>query len=1710
MPASLRQVLNAVESRRRRLLVIARLAEVVVAAVVLLCLIMVWDAFAQPGVIARRIATFAAVAALVTGITARLIVPMWRRRSDFAIARAIERRRPDLREGLSSAIAFIEGADPQASRWMVARTVALAAQEAGALEPVRLVSPRPARHRLGWASLALAVLAVILVTPSGSSWFLRAVLPWLPTVRPSPYRITVRSATTLVPRGAPYLIDARIEPEPREVHADLVWEDGIRERLRLEGSGSRFALDLPAVTQAFRYRIIAEGGESVEQSVGVVDAPAIEEILVTIGPPAYTEQPARTTAAGDLEVVAGSRISLDLRGAEGLRGAVLVSEGDLDQPFAATVDGTFRASFLADATRTWGIRLIGEGGLMVEPAARWLLTVRPDAAPRVDLGLIQGSAAVAGAEEKLLLRARAVDDHGLRSVEMVLSDRDGEIERQDLLAGRVGAPRTLDRVEGVAIAQHGLHPGDELRIRLEAVDQGGLRSVGEDLTVRIVTDPVAESARLALRLRAVIATMDRMLADLRAADRTWSGLQRTFRADDPAAQRGELLLLGAKLTQICERTTLSGGQVRDLGVATDAPVGPRLLMTGDALRAWGLLQRRILAGSLALATAQGQAEDIQRSRDLTDNALRTLEPLRGSLVQIVARLEVEALVATIERGAASVRAAVPVLAGIEAWRQPLRQPGLLLTVFAGTDAAGEVLRRGAAPPTLAAVLESGRSEQVSARWEGEMRIPRAGRYRFQVTVDDGARLAVAGSQLLPAEAWSWQAPTPYQGSVDLEEGWCDLLIEFRQGGGGAAFEVVWSLADGPFQPLTTADLRCRIPGTSDAEVLAAMLTASPVAAMMAEANVREAMSAGALVDERLEAIALDTGRDRIQALAKAARKDAQALRDAAKQGGGGSALAEDAAGHLARLLRVVNLAREHLRDAVDKVGQAGDPLGIERAMVRELAQRGEALKAIPRNLPDADRLAAARRETTAAMAIAEALELRLTGTRQGLLDRARGTEPILAERLALLAARSGLADLFSEGENALTSLRQLPEDATQARSAINSVSNDLDRRLGQVSRHLAEAQAIRLGHLVDAVQAAIPAWEADSGQDPIRRERLRAAADAVVSHLRQNGQGAIAVQVLAASAELLQHRNGDALRRRLKDLGSRPEIPRFPWGQALGDGERALSLLGLAEIETTAADRVDQAREELRAIATALGIAQGPGFPTTVDQRARARSLAEAAEMLALSLDPNLPAAQDIVEGIRLLAAERQDSEAASEAEGLLADLARQARAAVQDEEARQHLRGRLADLVPGRSEDAPDRDRLLATVEGLESNLARERRLISSEERERLEFAAVTQATADVLDAAARAWDAGDTSRERSTAQALARAGSDARRRAELARASAALPGAESIDLASAARQAGDAVRAGPLRALAAEALAADPAGRSALAEVALGVADALQAQDQAAERLAASAARREENRAALASGRAEIIAWYDGIQDDDSEIAAVLGLGRQTERVLALASTAPPEELIAALGEAIAAQQAWATAGSAHSAQALAQVAGDLHRLRQVASDLAAAGDPDIRQQARSLAVQAHQAIMRMTQDSPILAEHAVAGVLADPILVTAQPDRPAPGVMAEAAAILDGPVDAAAWRQVATILDRASLNAAGIGSGGATSTLGDSGTEEPEPDPLLIEAVSGDDQAEWVRSRGEVRGSLHHDGAEAFAEEHRAAIRAYFQRLGSEGGR
>ncbi|ACE86143.1 DUF6701 domain-containing protein [Cellvibrio japonicus] len=85
------------------------------------------------------------------------------------------------------------------------------------------------------------------------------------------------------------------------------------------------------------------------------------------------------------------------------------------------------------------------------------------------------------------------------------------------------------------------------------------------------------------------------------------------------------------------------------------------------------------------------------------------------------------------------------------------------------------------------------SDQFSARWNGRVRAPVTGNYRFQTVSDDGVRLWV-NNQLLIDNWNDHSATTNTSGTITLEAGYAyDLRLEYYENGGQAVIRLLWSM-----------------------------------------------------------------------------------------------------------------------------------------------------------------------------------------------------------------------------------------------------------------------------------------------------------------------------------------------------------------------------------------------------------------------------------------------------------------------------------------------------------------------------------------------------------------------------------------------------------------------------------------------------------------------------------------------------------------------------------------------------------------------------------------------------------------------------------------------------------------------------------------------------------------------------------------------------
>jgi hypothetical protein len=122
--------------------------------------------------------------------------------------------------------------------------------------------------------------------------------------------------------------------------------------------------------------------------------------------------------------------------------------------------------------------------------------------------------------------------------------------------------------------------------------------------------------------------------------------------------------------------------------------------------------------------------------------------------------------------------------------------GLTAEYFKGTDFHRRVLLRtdpkvdfdfSNTPPDPATA-----GTDYSVRWQGTLRAPETGAYRFHTLSDDGVRLWIDGQRII--DNWSTHGPT-YDTSepVTLEAGTAyDIRLEFFQGQQGAVIRLLWT------------------------------------------------------------------------------------------------------------------------------------------------------------------------------------------------------------------------------------------------------------------------------------------------------------------------------------------------------------------------------------------------------------------------------------------------------------------------------------------------------------------------------------------------------------------------------------------------------------------------------------------------------------------------------------------------------------------------------------------------------------------------------------------------------------------------------------------------------------------------------------------------------------------------------------------------------
>jgi len=1061
LPASLTAALALIDRRRRLVLGLRGLCETVALACAGLVVLALTDALLRPDSGMRESLGWSWW--LVCGGVGvwRALLPALRAGSLLASAHLAERALGMRDEIVSTAVQFVQRPPDHVSSWMVARTVVIAAQRLGDAPLQRIVPAGPLWRSVRWASAGVLVLALGALLPGGGALLVRAAWPASGLARPSQTTLQVSPGDGRVALGdAVSITSSAVGPAADgPCWLQLRWDDGALQALPMPGTGGTYAVTLEAVTRGFTYHVSCGDAESRRYRMGLNIPPRVERVALHIVPPAYTHLPERDCSGGDARVISGSRVTMigDLGGEAVSSATVQTDAGEHAARLSATDHGQqLRAEFQPVHDLSWHWHLVGTNGAVSTASQVWLITVVPDAPPVVAISAPQVAAGLVAAQDAVDLHIHAADDLGLAGLMLQIACQGTVVRRP--VSGAAG-PGAVALDTRVALNDLPLRAGDSLTITMVATDSGGQSTTSSPLTWTVVTPEQAQNAQLATRLRATLASLAAAADALQDQSRAWSALARSADGDDPQERRGELVKIRDQAMTVAAQLAAACQALAAPPVPGD-DLAPRL---AQQLSAWAAAQ-----GEQAAALSDGAMRDRgQLAVGLAVSVLagQDLEGFRHAVGVILAGTQGVVLQAQLEATLLQLQKPPP---GAEPWQETAWSSGLLGQFHAGTALAGPILFQEVGLPAIDNRQVPGiGAVEYSARWQGEILLPAAGAWDVQATVDDGVRLVIDGTSLLPDAAWGLHPPTTFSATLTATAGWHPLVIDYLQDQGMAQL-IVSCVAHGQAaSPLTLDRLRCHgLP-------LVAPVAGAPAAGDPSE-DLIQAHAQLCAVPEALDALGDLAGSDAVGALGAASVPLVAGLTTALVAPGAPAALQppiELTAAQLLvpgqQLLAQVVAANAALGAGTAEMISHLPPLNgladVMEGFARLHALVGQ-LASMPATLIDADRLQAAWQTQAAALSWVEQLQRAIPRSRRALLTQAQ--EPGMdAGTCRLLCGASRHLGSVTRQLGELAPLLDDYQDPHADRAQIGVRLAELEQDLAVAQRLALSAEPARLGPL---------------------------------------------------------------------------------------------------------------------------------------------------------------------------------------------------------------------------------------------------------------------------------------------------------------------------------------------------------------------------------------------------------------------------------------------------------------------------------------------------------------------------------------------------------------------------------------------------------------------------------------------------------------------
>jgi hypothetical protein len=455
------------------------------AALVLAASGLQWMRFTPQSILVARIVIGVVFALLAYLLLAR---PLMRRVTDEQVAMYLEEHEPSLEVAIISAIEAERTGLSKESPALVRRLIESAIERCRTVEEGRRVERLPLRRYAGGLGAALLIAgAIFMLGPSYMRHALSALLVVSRSVEAAaPYRIEVKPGNATVPRGADLAVSARLVGFQSEQASLMIRKSKTAafERLPLiRGEGDQYDGTLFDVNAPIEYFVEAVGVRSPVFSLNVADMPYVQRLELEYVFPAYTGlQPRKIDDGGDIAVIRGTEIhvrAIPTMAADG--GAILIDD-KTSVPLTVSTDGSLLATFTADHDGFYRIELDAPHGPKVDASPKYSIDVLADQPPAISFTK-PGRDTSASPIEEVFLEAKAEDDYGIGSLDLVYSVNGGPEKTVKLFNGSkrmtaVSAGHTL------YLEELEVKPGDSISYYARAFDNnsvGGQQKGTSDL-----------------------------------------------------------------------------------------------------------------------------------------------------------------------------------------------------------------------------------------------------------------------------------------------------------------------------------------------------------------------------------------------------------------------------------------------------------------------------------------------------------------------------------------------------------------------------------------------------------------------------------------------------------------------------------------------------------------------------------------------------------------------------------------------------------------------------------------------------------------------------------------------------------------------------------------------------------------------------------------------------------------------------------------------------------------------------------------------------------------------------------------------------------------------------------------------------------------------------------------------------------------------------